>query len=138
MILTHNGDTVGFVTGGSDVGKVNQASKALPPHCAAELGEVGSMQFASVHKVHKVTCPWQSQHTVLFLVSHLSTGTGAALALCNFGIKGLRSGWVVLLFLRTQAPSLRWSQGTIQLAPCLQVSCPWDIILDYSWPPISI
>lgn len=64
MILTHNGDTVGFVTGGSDVGKVNQASKALPPHCAAELGEVGSMQFASVHKV---TCPWQSQHTVLFL-----------------------------------------------------------------------
>lgn len=52
MILTHNGDTVGFVTGGSDlkccgsdVGKVNQASKALPPHCAAELGEgeVGSM-----------------------------------------------------------------------------------------------
>lgn len=129
MILTHNGDTVGFVTGGSDVGKVNQASKALPPHCAAELGEgeVGSMQFASVHKA---TCPWQSQHTVLFLVSHLSTGTGAALALCNFGIKGLRSGWV-LLFLRTQAPS-------IQLAPCLQVSCPWDIILDYSWPPISI
>lgn len=111
MILTHNGDTVGFVTGGSDlkccgsdVGKVNQASKALPPHCAADLGEVGSMQFASVHKV---TCPWQSQHTVLFLVSHLSPGTGAALALCNFGIKGLGSGWVVLLFLRTQVPSLR-------------------------------
>lgn len=27
------------------------------------------------------------------------------------------------------------SQDTIQLGPCLQVSCPWDIILDYSWPP---
>lgn len=54
MALTHNGDTVGLVAGvsdlrcsGSDVGKDSQASKALPPHCAAEVGEVGNMLFAS-------------------------------------------------------------------------------------------
>lgn len=82
MALIHNGDTVGLVAGvsnlrycGSDGGKDSQVSKALPPH-SAEVGEVESMQFASVHQL---TCPWQSQGMVLFLVSHLSPETGAAL-----------------------------------------------------------
>ena len=110
MALTHNGDQVGLDAGvsnlrycGSDVGKDSQVSNALPPHCAAEVGEVGNMQFASVQQL---TCPWQSQGMVLFLVSHLSPGTGAAhfVALCNDGVKGLCSGWVVL-FLRTQVRS---------------------------------
>lgn len=50
MAVTHNGDTAGLVAGvsdlrycGSDVGKDSQASKALTPHCAAEVGQVGGI-----------------------------------------------------------------------------------------------